>query len=167
MRDDSARWDEIADADFSANGVAIRPVTLQRQTMISGPDVLRQIDAPIVRWPGPVEAACYSLSLRTDRVLVVNGRETTEGWHEGTSQAVSDMTDAFAVFDISGERALELLSRGGELRPDTPSQSVARLLFGLDVFLYGHGTGGDLRIHVASGHAAALIKALKAAAARL
>lgn len=167
MRDDSARWDEIGDSDFIANGVAIRPVTLQRQTMISGPGILRQIDVPIVRWPDPIERESYALSLRTDRVLIVNGPDTAEGWYEATSQAVSDITDAFAVFDISGERALDLLLRGGELRPDIPSQSVARLLFGLGVFLYGHGPSGEFRVHVASGHSAALIKALMAAAARL
>ncbi len=159
MRDDSAKWDApavLADT-VRANGLVLTQVDLTRQTLISGPGVLAQTEWPVVGWPGLAPAAPYAIALRRDRVLVVDGPEMTDGWHEETNCAVSDASDAYAVFDLSGARAFGVLQRGAELSLDVPSKSAARLLFGLGVFLYRIEAEDRFRIHVASGHAEALL----------
>jgi hypothetical protein len=165
MRDDSQRWD-VPDAlagGYSANGITLAPVALTRQTLISGPRVLAQTKWPIVGWPAIAPAAPYALSLRRDRVLVIDGPAMEDGWFEDTCRAMSDASDAYTVFDLSGYRAFEILQRGAEIRLDAESNSVARGLFGLGVFLYRVNTADGFRIHVASGEAEALVKSLKTA----
>jgi len=167
MRDDSGKWDAPLPSGYAhdANGMTLAAVTLARQVLISGPDVLTQTKQPIAGWPDIVTADSYALSVRRDRVLLVNGPTVSEGWHDDIGQAVSDASDAYAVFDVSGERSLEVLKRGAELNLDVPSRSVARLLFGLGVFLYRYETENSFRIHVASAHAEALVKSLEGAIA--
>ncbi|MCZ4351221.1 hypothetical protein O4H61_01695 [Roseovarius aestuarii] len=167
MRDDSQRWDAPLPPDYahSAKGITLTRTTLARQVVVSGPRVLTQIEGPVAEWPGIVTGQSYALCLRTDRVLLVNGPPLSEGWHEGTDQAVSDASDAYAVVDISGPRSLEVLTRGAELSLQHPSKSVARLLFGLGVFLYRHDSEDRFRIHVPSSQADALIQSIKGAMA--
>ncbi|GAW35008.1 hypothetical protein RA2_02066 [Roseovarius sp. A-2] len=167
MRDDSEKWDvpQPIDCVHKANGITLAPATLSRQVLFSGPSVLAQTEQPIASWPDIVAAHSYALSIRRDRVLQVNGPAASEGWHGDTCQAVTDASDAYAVFDISGERSLEVLKRGAELSLDVPSKSVARILFNLGVFLYRYEAETKFRIHVASGHAEALVRSLKVAIA--
>jgi hypothetical protein len=165
MRDDSEKWDapDALPRVHTENGVTLTPVTLTRQVLISGPQVLSCPDWPILRWPDIAPAPPYALSLRRDRVLLVDGPEMADGWHPDSGCAISDASDAYAVFDLSGRRAFEVLQRGAELRLDLPSPSVARLLFGLAVFLYRVEKGDRFRIHIASSQAEALVKSLKLA----
>ena len=164
MRDDSQKWDApgTIDATELAQGLMVEPVTLTRQTLISGVDILGQTDHPVVAWPDMVTEQVYALTLRRDRMLLVNGPEVAEGWHENTAQAVSDVSDGHAVFDICGPTALATLKRGAEVRLDVPSASVARLLFGLNVFLYRFGEENRFRIHVPRSQTEALLRSLKA-----
>jgi hypothetical protein len=167
MRDDSTKWDvpHASDHVHNANGITLTALTLTRQVLCSGPRVLAQTQLPIAGWPDIVTAQSYALSIRRDQVLLVNGPAIPEGWHDATCQAVSDASDAYAVFDISGEKSLEALKRGAELNLDIPSRSVARALFGLDVFLYRYGTENGFRIHARRSHAQALLKSLSIAIA--
>ncbi len=164
MRDDSGKWDRLppVDAVIDAPGVVIRRVAVVRQVLISGPDVLAQVDGPMVEWPGVVEAESYALSLRRDRVLWVNGPEMAEGWDAARNWAVSDVSDGYEVIEIAGTGALALLCRGAEVSLDQPSRSVARLLFGLGAFLYRAGDVQTYRAHVGRAQAAAFWKALEA-----
>ncbi len=164
MRDDSKRWDAPT-ANGSAEmaeGVTLAPVQLTRQTLISGADTLARMQPKLAAWPDIVTDQSYALCLRRDRIMLVNGPVAEEGWHEDTSQAISDMSDAYAVFEISGRDAFATLKRGAELRLDVPSVSVARMLFGLDVFLYRFGDEDRFRIHVSQSQAEPLLKSLKA-----
>lgn len=169
MRNDSNKWDAPAalTVGHTENGVALTPIELTRQTLISGPRVLSQADWSIVGWPGIAPTPPYALSLRRDRVLLVDGPDMAEGWQEDTQRAISDASDAYSVFDVSGDRAFEVLQRGAELRLDAESKSVARLLFGIGVLLYRVNTEDQFRIHVASSHAEALVKSLKLAISAL
>ncbi|MEB8385637.1 hypothetical protein OO012_00230 [Rhodobacteraceae bacterium KMM 6894] len=163
MRDDSNKWDipQPTNYEYTENGITLASVPLARQTLISGPNILTQTEPPIAAWPDIVTSDCYALPIRRDRVLLVNGPPLSQGWHDETRQAVSDASDAYAVFDINGERSLEVLKRGAELSLNVPSRSVARILFGLGVFLYRYDNESRFRIHVASGQTEALIRSLK------
>lgn len=167
MRDDSERWDAPDPTGYvhAANGVTLGPAAVTRQTLLSGSRVLTQTEQTIASWPDIVTAESYALSIRRDRVLLINGPAVAEGWHDGTCQAVSDASDAYAVFDMSGEKSLEVLKRGAELNLYIPSKSTARIVFGLRVFLYRYDAENRFRIHVASGHAEALVISLKGAIA--
>ncbi|SHF80062.1 hypothetical protein SAMN05444273_1138 [Litoreibacter ascidiaceicola] len=163
MRDDSKKWDAPGAPTTleMSDGLTITPVQLARQTLLSGVDVLGRTQHPIAAWSGVVTAQTYALSLRRDRVLLVNGPALADGWHGDIAQAVSDVSDCYSVFDIRGDRAFSVLKRGAELRLDVPSKSVARLLFGLGVFLYRFEATDTFRVHVFRGQAETFFKSLK------
>jgi len=165
MRNDNAKWDvpELAIA-HEVGGVTITTARVARQTLVSGPSVLTQTTHPLVRWPDIAVEEVYALALRRDRILIINGPDMTEGWDDITAQAVSDASDAYHVIDLAGEKAFDVLKRGSDVRLDVPSGSVARLCFGLGVFLYRCGTEQNFRLHISSAHIDAMIKSLKHAA---
>jgi len=165
MRDDTALWDAPRDPTepIDLGPAQLTPVQLTRQTLVSGPDVLHQTDLPLVEWPDAAPSGPYALTLRRDRLLLVNGPEAPDGWNDATRQATSDVTDAYSVFDLTGD-ALPLLGRGAEISPDIPSRSVARLLFGLGVFLYRLDNATTYRLHVPRAHTEALVKHVETAA---
>lgn len=166
MRDDKNRWDapRAMGARITAEGLSITPLSLSRQTLISGTGVLGQIGgeygAP-VRWPDIASGTPYALSLRRDRVLLVEGPQMADGWHADRGQAISDATGAYLVFELSGPRAMDLLKHGTEISLASPSASVARPLFGIGTLLYRHGKPETFRVHVARGHGEALWKAFE------
>lgn len=167
MRDDSRRWDvpRAADSVIALGAARLRPVALGRQTLLSGSKVRHQTGLPLVEWPGAAPDGPCALGLRRDRVLLIEGPEMAEGWDARSARAVSDATDAYAVFDLAGPGAFDILRRGAELDLGTPSRSVARLLFGLEVFLYRMEAGETFRLHVARARAEALTGSLAAAGA--
>ncbi|MYM54947.1 hypothetical protein [Thalassovita mangrovi] len=149
MRDDRHRWTPYDGAwsPYEVGGIAITPVTPERQILISAPAVLSRHPGAI-GWPDIATGDSYAISLRRDRVLLVNGPDMAEGWDDEIGQAVSDVTDAYSVFDLTGPKALELLKHGTEIGLQQPSRSAARMLFGLGVFLYRHGAEDRFRLHV-------------------
>ena len=160
MRDDSRKWDVPPDysAPLKAGGVSVTRVWPGRQLLISAPDVLARM--PAAGWPDVVSGPAYGLCLRRDRVLEVDGPAREVGWNG--NQAVTDVTDAYAVFRIDGPQALALCRRGAELSPAQPSRSVARRMFGLSALLYRWEAGDCFRLHVPRGHAQALWQMLAA-----
>ena len=165
MRDDSQRWDAPYDFGVLDLGQAtLTKVPVARQVLISGPNVRKQAEGPLIEWPGAAPDGHLVLSLRRDRVLEVGGPQRRDGWDDTTGQAVSDVTDAYTVFDLSGPGALALLLRGAEVSPDIPSRSVARMLFDLGVFLYRLADGETYRLHVARAQAQTLVKSFTEAA---
>jgi len=162
MRDDRLKWDapEVVKTSFVAEKVTVTPVLLERQTLISGANVLKQIAQPVIEWPQITPEKSYALSLRRDQVLLVNGPEMTDGWSEVTQQSISDASDTWAVFDLSGPGAITLLNCGTELSLNVQSRSVSRLAFGLEVLIYRIIDHDRFRIHVASSQADTLLKHL-------
>ena len=169
MRDDSQRWPapRQSDAHVLIEGVDIRVDNVSRQMLVSGPNVLAQMDCPLIGWPDIAPAGAYAVCLRRDRVLIVNGAEMVEGWDDAAQQAVSDMTDGYAVLAIHGPRAMDVLYRGTELRLDHPSRSAARMLFGFAVFLYRKDGPDTFRVHVPAAQSDALFARLESAAHQL
>lgn len=158
MRDDRNRWDP-ATFEFDtiqAKNVEISQVRLSRQTMISRPGIATDARG----WGDQITGETYIVALRRDRILEVGGPETEEGWIDGA--AISDISDGFIIFDITGANALALMQCGTELS-ETPSKSVSRQLWGHTVLLYKHDAA--LRLHVLRAEAQALYANLSAALA--
>lgn len=152
MRDDRGKWDALrSDNDpIDINGVTIRSLSVKRQTLVSGVDILTKYHGSF-GWPDLANGDNYALTVRRDRVLLVNHAPAPQdGWHEDLGHAVSDASDAYAIYEISGPNAFDLLKRGGEVSMDFASPSVARLMFGMGVFLYRFGDARTYRLHVAS-----------------
>lgn len=164
MRDDRNRWDPVEDhsTPVTIGGVTLQEVHLPRQMMVSGVNV-RDTFGPAIGWPDIVQSDSCTLSLRRDRVLIVGGDAMAEGWDSTNGHAVSDMTSGFRVFDLTGDTALAVLQRGAEVTFQVPSPSVSRLLFGLNCALYCIGNTMHFRLHVARGHAEALVGNLRSA----
>lgn len=164
MRDDRNRWDAQSDhlQSIEIGGVTLHEVVLERQMLVSGA-LVREAFTPAVAWPDIAQGDGYTLSLRRDRVMVVNGVPLPEGWDGKAAQAVSNVTDGFRVFEIAGEHAMAVLQRGAELEIKYPSASVARGIFHLSCILYRHEQKDRFRIHVARGHGEGLYQNLIAA----
>jgi hypothetical protein len=169
MRDDSKRWlpPRSQDSKVEAPDLIINEISMSRLIMVSGPDALRQTELALAEWPAVVTETSYALSLRRDRVLEVEGPARPDGWDTAKNIAVSDVTDGFANFELSGQNAMNILRRGAEVDLGTPSRSVARLMFGFGVFLYRHGSDTRFRLHVPSAHRDAMWHALEDTAAHL
>ncbi len=166
MRNDVNRWSPPygLPAPFERPGLTLSAVHLHRQSLISGPEVHRTGPGPLIGWPDIAKGDTYRIALRRDRVVEVNGAEVLDGWNTATREAFSDISDGWSVFDLTGPAALEILKRGTELSLDTPSASVARRLWGLDVWLYRHGGEDRFRLHIARAMDEALIGHIRAAA---
>ena len=166
MRDDSRRWPPTfrAAPGIDLGAADLKRAQPKRQTLISGSHVLKQMDVPVIEWPAIAQSDSYALSLRRDRVLLVNGPERREGWDETQKHAVSDASDAFAVFDLTGPGAMALLQRGADVSQTVASPSVARMFFGLNVLLYRGAPADHYRIHVPAAQQDALINHLSSVA---
>ena len=163
MRDDRHKWAPAGQNDFPIDiwNATLSIPKIERQTLISGQNVLSQIKQPLIGWPDIAKKESYAVTLRRDRVLLINGPEKSDGWNTKQNQAISNASNAFAVFDLSGEAALSLLKRGTELSLEISSRSAARRLFGLEAILYRFADKQTYRIHVHAAHRETLIENFK------
>lgn len=164
MRDDRHKWTPAgADAlPLEIRGCRVSSVLPMRQTLMSGPGVLRTFKGALAGWPDIVSQDSYALRLRRDRLLVVNGPQAREGWDAAAHQAVSDVSDGYTVFELSGPSALHLLQHGAELSLEVPSDSVVRQIFGLSAMLYRYDAPDQFRLHISRGNAEAFLHHIKA-----
>ena len=172
MRDDRNRWAAPINRydPVTVGETQLQEVALTRQTLVSGPKV-RETAAPLIGWPDIVLTDRYALCLRRDRVLIVNGPEAPNGWDPAPQQAVSDVTDGYRAFDLTGSSGHDVLRRGAELELLPRSPSVARQVFGLGCFVYRVHRPDHFRLHVSSAQGEALcghlLAAMKAASEAL
>lgn len=148
MRDDTDRWDIPGSVNYAVDGLTIAEVQLPCQHWVSGQKVLQHFEAHLASWPDVVSAKRYALALRRDRVLVIGSTDLVPGFSEETGFAISDVSDAYQVIDISGSHALNRLRRGAELDLSRQSPSAMRRVFGIDVVLYRFGEDTRYRMHV-------------------
>jgi hypothetical protein len=157
MRDDTARWaapDVSHGRNLAGDGLQIRRVRLESQTLISGPRNRAMQEAGLqstAAWPDVVPDDRYALSLRRDRILCVNTGPSDTGWLEDRGLAVSDMTSGYEVVEITGQDALDFLKTGTELSLNEVSASALRLWHGFGVILYRFQQPDRYRLHVAMG----------------
>ncbi len=153
MRNDNENWTppQTSDAILSVDGFHLERIKLPRQTILSGPAVLNRFQGtlgPAIGWPDIAMAASYTVALRRDRLLMVNGPDFADGWDDTAQLAVSDMTGGFAVFELFGERVFDVLKRGADLNVLHSSRSAVRMFGGFGTILYRFQDQNRLRLHV-------------------
>ena len=158
MAERSDRWEPPlpeARGPVTGAGVTLSLCPLPRQTVLSGPVgncLALAGQAGATGWPEPAAGDSYALRLRRDRILVVNGPDLADGWVGRSGVAVSDMTGAYVVFEITGPRALEILATGTELDPGLASGSVMRRFHRQEGLLYRWQDFDTYRVHVQRWH---------------
>ena len=164
MRDDRHKWPAIEDTvqEIKVGALKLNRVSLNRQTLISGSQIRSTITGPLIGWPDVATGTTYTVSLRRDRILIINGPDISAGWDDENNRAVSDMTDGYATFDLEGSGGIDVLRRGGEIIETLASLSALRKLFGMNVIIYQYGSAGHYRLHIEVGLAQALQEALTA-----
>jgi len=134
VRDDRLKWSA---AEFAA------PETLVKHSL--------EADGIHIQ----VQGKKYSVCLRRDRVLLINHGELHDGWQTETGLAVSQVNDAYVVFELTGPKVMLLIQRGAEMFLHEPSKSATRFIFGYEVILY-RIDDWVFRLHVDRAHADAL-----------
>ncbi len=162
MRDDRNSWPAakgLSRQDLEGENVIARPVSIDRQTVLSGPyDTMMRFAGLSDAAVGSTDIARgghYAIRQRRDRILVVGGDELGEGWSEQHGIAVTDMTAAYAVIDLDGPNAERVISTGTEYSLSHPSPSAARIWHGLSCLLYRYEKDDGFRLHVRSAQAEA------------
>lgn len=156
MRNDTHRWSPPAPLSRTADDVALTEITGLTQHIVSGTDVLAHFADKLIGWPDVIAPDSYALSMRRDRVLLVGQANLPIGFAPDTGFAVTDMSDAYTVIDLTGPDAFALLRMGAEIRLDQPSRSVVRQLFGCDVLLCCLADAPGFRLHLPRAHAQSL-----------
>lgn len=166
MRNDTMRWrsPSVDTQSWMLNGAMLQRVTGLRQSLVSGAGV---VGDATVGWPDVAQGNAYAFAIRRDRAIQVGGPGRDAGWDPDAQTATSDVSDLYAVFDLFGDTAFDILRRGTELSLKTPSRGTARSLFGLPVFLYRIDTPVRFRIHVEHGFGEALIQYIETVSSQL
>lgn len=168
MRDDTERWREpriAREHEISRERVMLRRIFPGRQTLISGPRAAAMTLAAasgVVAWPDIATGEAFSLSLRRDRLLAINGGPFTMGWNAAEGLAISDMTSGYSVFELSGQGAMGVLATGTEIALGQPSASTLRLWHGFGIILYRYCEAERYRIHVGAGFTEAFFETILA-----
>ena len=165
MPDRGLFWSPVPDwsrANIRHEGLSIAALAPQAAWLVSG-DLAAFLERRGVRFGDAAER--YALRLAPDRLLFVSMDGTdgvTFGWSDGC--AVTDVSDGFVLFDITGPAALGLMRLGAlhdfEARPD--AASAAMLFAGQRVMLARTQSGW--RLHVERPDAAAIWQWLQRAA---
>lgn len=154
MLDRAAFWTAPAaygqGIDTAALQVRLLPVT--PQIMISG-----DLAAGLARFGlqdslglmGQASGGLYALRLARGRALVVGaGIDAAQGgWQDGV--ALTPMTGALAVLEITGANAMELVARASAVDLRCASPCAALSFAGVTSILYRHGDA--LRLHLDAG----------------
>ncbi|NGN40406.1 hypothetical protein G6N74_04960 [Mesorhizobium sp. CGMCC 1.15528] len=155
-------WQRLPDRETKTLDVGVlhaRNVTGLSQYLISGAtgDLTSRLDVSSegVGALGLASGARYTVRLARDRILAVSVDElpVESGWHV-SGCAVSRMTGALEVFEISGTACDELVKRGTTLSLSGSSRSAATLFAGISALLYRYQDQDRIRVHVDRGLAA-------------
>ncbi len=146
-----------ADPAAAAPGVTVRLVDPGALFLVTDPasDLApneRRGESPYRLWHAP------------DRVLMIGGEMPSAGF-------VSDVTDGFAVFDIVGPRAVDILAMGCSLDARGPALAPGRcaqtIFAGVKVLLYAVASRDSYRLHAERSLAAYLLEWFTQAASAL
>ncbi len=151
MLDRSDFWHTAPDS-LTGPGFVVRVLPPVPQLMVSG-----DLDGflachslpPSGRLLANVTGRRFSLRLARNRMLVVglDLPPDVAGWKDGC--ALSPMTGALAVIEISGTEAMALFARGTAVDPNGASPSAALSFAGVTLIAYRHD--GTLRLHLDRG----------------
>lgn len=151
MPEPSTLW-SVPPAELVAPGLALRPLPPLPQALVSGDldgFLARHAMPPALGLLAAASGPRYALRLARNRMLAVGVAFAPEaaGWADGV--AVTPMTGAYAVLEIAGPRAMDLVQRGTAIDPRSASPGAALVFAGVDAVLYRHGAG--LRLHLDRG----------------
>ncbi|WP_299733849.1 hypothetical protein [uncultured Tateyamaria sp.] len=163
MRDDRNKWPVTVESErpnLVRDTVSMRQVSLARQTVISGNFedclTLSGLETAVGGGTDFASGDTYALRQRRDRIVMINAPDIADGWHSEHNVAVSDMTSAYSVIEMTGARVEQLVATGTEFNGDHASASVSRLWHGFGILLYRYGDVDVFRMHVRSALADAV-----------
>ena len=151
-------WRALPKEDYRIEiaGALVRTVNVGAQFLVSGA-LDKAADAAGVSPEGAgalglVTGPRFSLRLARERLLIVSDDEEalTPGWHDH-GYAVTSMSGALIVFEIAGQRAIEIVKRATTLSLAEPGRSAAVSFAGANAYLYRFGEEGTIRVHVDRG----------------
>lgn len=143
--------EDRADVGLQSERISVRSLVGLTQHMVSG-----NIEAftekykigPVVGLLGQAAGQRYAARMARDRILVVGVGEKVlvPGWNpEG--YAVTPMSSALQVFELSGSGLMEIIARGCVLDPGDTGPCAAISFAGLTVSLYRHNSPDTVRLH--------------------
>ena len=156
MTDATALWKPLRDTEIfrlERDGTLISRIDPGHQFLVSGrieaAAALAGVDPQGAGALGLVTGAGFSIRLARDRMLIVsaNGGLFAPGWHE-EGYAVSAISTGLAVFEIEGERALEIVKRATTLSLENAGPSASVMFAGEQAILYRFERPDRLRLHV-------------------
>jgi sarcosine oxidase gamma subunit len=161
IRDMAANWPDVPDwktATLEGAGLVVKTIGGLGQHLVSGNlDAYAKADGVVGTGIGALAVADgerYALRQARDRMLVINARPKLgrPGWYPA-GFAVSDISAALHVFEISGPGIAALLGEALAIDPDKGGPSAAVVFAGLAATLYHHQDRDKLRLHVDRGSA--------------
>ena len=110
------------------------------------------VDAEGAGLLGIVSGTTYALRMARDRMLVVTGAgdPLVPGWND-EGYAVTPMSGALAVIEISGPNALHVIKRSTVIPTSAPGRCAAISFAGVTVCLYRFEQEATFRLHVDRG----------------
>ena len=152
-------WQRLPDRQtmqIDLPALRVRNVTGLSQCLISG--LIRETTSPMSGSPegvgalGLASGEAYSVRLARDRLLVVGAddRVLRTGWHD-EGFAVSGMSGALEVFEISGRASDDIVKRATTLPLSGESRSAVVTFAGVSAVLYRYQMPDNLRLHVDRG----------------
>ena len=176
MPDRGLFWSPVPDwsrASIQHDGLGITALAGETAWLVSGnlPKFLeRRGGLPCVGPREACERGTYALRLAPDRLLYVCRdaaliQPEAFGWSDD-GIAITDVSDGFVQFDVTGRAAPDLMALGAsydfDAKPGGPAESASMLFAGLKVAIARILPGW--RLHVERPHAAALWQWLQHAA---
>lgn len=151
MLDRSAFWSTAPEV-LTGPGLTVRVLPPAPQLMVSGDltgFLARHDLPPAAGLLAKVTGDRFALRLARSRMLVVGPDLPPEaaGWVDGC--ALSPMTGALAIMEITGPDAMALYARGTAVDASTASPSAALVFAGITVIACRHD--GALRLHLDRG----------------
>ncbi len=156
MLDHAKNWAAVPDwanAVITGPGFTVRSVPVLRQHLVSGNLERFARDHSLDEITGALGIAAgdrYATRMARDRVLAVGLPDLRPGWNDN-GYAITRMSSALHVFEIAGERALELIARGSAIDVDNPGPNSATAVAGIVTSLYRHNHPMTLRLHIDRG----------------
>lgn len=141
---------------LDAPGIAVRTIAGLTQTMVSGDLAAAArragVDAEGVGALGLASGERYSVRLARDRLLVVCVGDglLADGWHED-GYAVSGMSAALEIFELTGPLSREIVKRATTLCHVGPSPCAAAIFAGVTACVYRFGDEETVRVHLDRG----------------
>lgn len=164
MRNLAEKWAVVPDwqtAAIEGRGFSVKSVSGLNQLLVSGDLEARNRKAGFtgsgVGAFGIAVGNPYAVRIARDRILAVSTQpfDIAAGWHD-QALAVTEVSAALHVFEISGPSLADLVSQAVTVDPRNAGPSAALSFGGANASAYYHENTQALRVHVDRGLASYL-----------